>query len=223
MSDNYSVMKGRQSVYNSGETTICYEHVLYLSSGKYLLWCSCKNTTNESRRFDHWHLQLFQTEFKTKRGILRVLEFQDVDPLKIHVSTRWLSLHKCVTRTIYRWPALLSYFNSHKDGDEDGRVRRVADQLESPEMKMYFQFLEFILAPFSEFNTVFKVSLINLINYQSKKFEDLHFMTIKWIYSYYLFRLLLHELAIWGKQYPGFKGSSWEKSWKHLLLLPTLI
>lgn len=85
-----------------------------------------------------------------------------------------MSLHKCVTRTIYRWPALLSYFNSHKDGDEDGKVRRVADQLESPEMKMYFQFLEFILAPFSEFNTVFKVSLINLINYQSKNFEDLH-------------------------------------------------
>lgn len=223
MSDNYSVMKGRKNIYNSGETTICNEHVLYLSSGKYLLWCSCKITTNESRRFDHWHLQLFQTEFKTKRGILRVLEFQDVDPLKIHVSTRWLSLHKCVTRTIYRWPALLSYFNSHKDGDEDGRVKRVADQLESPEMKMYFQFLEFILAHFSEFNTVFKVSLINLINYQSKIFEDLHFMTINWIYSYYLFRLLLHELAIWGKQYPGFKGSSWEKSWKHLLLLPTLI
>lgn len=164
----------------------CYEHVLYLSSGKYLLWCSCKNTTNESRRFDHWHLQLFQTEFKTKRGILRVLEFQDVDPLKIHVSTRWLSLHKCVTRTIYRWPALLSYFNSHKDGDEDGRVKRVADQLESPEMKMYFQFLEFILAPFSEFNTVFKVSLINLINYQSKNF---------WRFTFYDNQLNLFVLS----------------------------
>lgn len=164
----------------------CYEHVLYLSSGKYLLWCSCKNTTNESRRFDHWHLQLFQTEFKTKRGILRVLEFQDVDPLKIHVSTRWLSLHKCVTRTIYRWPALLSYFNSHKDGDEDGRVKRVADQLESPEMKMYFQFLEFILAHFSEFNTVFKVSLINLINYQSKNF---------WRFTFYDNQLNLFVLS----------------------------
>lgn len=45
-------------------------------------------------------------------------------------------------------------------------------------MKMYFQFFEFILVYFSEFNIVFKVSLINLINYQLKIFEDLYFMII---------------------------------------------
>jgi hypothetical protein len=44
---------------------------------------------------------------------------------------------------------------SHKDTDKDGRV--MADQLENPEMKMYFRFLELILSPLCDFNTAFQV------------------------------------------------------------------
>lgn len=116
----------------------------------------------------------FKHSSKRKEEYKEFLKFQDVDPLKIlkHVSTWWLSLHKCVTCTIHHWPALLSYFKSHKDGDKDGRVKRVADQLENPEMKMYFQFLEVILTPLSEFSTAFQASLIKFINYQSRSFEN---------------------------------------------------
>lgn len=62
-----------------------------------------------------------------KRGILRVLEFQDVDFLKIYVSIRWLFFYKCVICIIYCWFVFFSYFNFYKDGDEDGRVKRVVD------------------------------------------------------------------------------------------------
>lgn len=184
MSDNCSVMKGRKNsvlsriqekqphVMNMG----CICHLANICCGAAVKTLPMSPEDLIIDIYSH-----FKHSSKRKEEYKEFLEFQDVDPLKIlkHVSTRWLSLHKCVTRTIHHWPALLSYFKSHKDGDKDGRVKRVADQLENPEMKMYFHFLDFILAPLSEFNTAFQVSLIKLINYQSSNFEDLQLRTIK--------------------------------------------
>jgi len=65
-----------------------------------------------------------------------------------------------VSRTLHHWPALLSYFNSHEQVEKPGKVKKIAQLLSNPEVKLYFLFLEFILAPMNEFNTAFQVSKI---------------------------------------------------------------
>ena len=55
----------------------------------------------------------------------------DVKPLKIikhvcHVSTRWLSLQKCVSRILHHWPVITSNFKNHVDVEKEGRLKRVA-------------------------------------------------------------------------------------------------
>jgi hypothetical protein len=39
-----------------------------------------------------------------------------------------------------------------------GRIKRAAQHLDSAEMKLYFNFLEFIMVPLNEFNTAFQVN-----------------------------------------------------------------
>ena len=53
---------------------------------------------------------------------------------------------------------VLSYFTNHKEVEKPGRIQRCAQHLNNPEMKLYFKFLEFILVPLNEFNTVFQAS-----------------------------------------------------------------
>lgn len=67
-----------------------------------------------------------------------------------HCTTRWLSLQK--------WPALQSYFTSQiKDVEKTGgRVKRISECLDNPEVKLYFYFLDYILGPLNEFNTLFQ-------------------------------------------------------------------
>nr|XP_034324959.1 uncharacterized protein LOC109619707 [Crassostrea gigas] len=86
------------------------------------------------------------------------LEFTDTEPIKIlkHCSTRWLSLEKCVNRLLHHWPALQSYFNSHEDVEKPGRVKRCASYLSNPEMRLYFNFISFILQPLNDFITMFQ-------------------------------------------------------------------
>ncbi|CAG2237125.1 unnamed protein product [Mytilus edulis] len=112
----------------------------------------------------------FQHSSKRMEEYKEYLSFCDVEPLKIlkHVSTRWLSLHTCITRILHHWPALKSYFNSHQDVEKEGRVKRVAKHLNNPEMMLYFQFLEFILAPLNEFNTAFQANAAKIGFFMNK-------------------------------------------------------
>uniref|UniRef100_H2ZUA5 HAT C-terminal dimerisation domain-containing protein n=1 Tax=Latimeria chalumnae TaxID=7897 RepID=H2ZUA5_LATCH len=95
-------------------------------------------------------------------------EFTNVDPLKIlkHCLTRWLSLQKCRVN-LQQWPALQAYFNSHEDMEKKGHVRKVGQLLADPEMKLYFNFLQFILAPLVSFNTAFQSEDIKLATMHS--------------------------------------------------------
>lgn len=49
-------------------------------------------------------------------------------------------------------------FCNHKDVERaGGRVKKMAELLGNPEVKLYFLFLDFILTPLNEFNTLFQV------------------------------------------------------------------
>ncbi|XP_056003345.1 uncharacterized protein LOC125662754 isoform X2 [Ostrea edulis] len=73
-----------------------------------------------------------------------------------HCSTRWLSLERCVQRTLQRWPALKSYFQSHAECEKPGRINRCMEVLISDEMWLYFAFLEFVLPILNDFNVMFQ-------------------------------------------------------------------
>ena len=45
-----------------------------------------------------------------------------------HTETRWLSMQRCVDRTLSQWAALKSYFVSEDDG-KAARVHKVSSQL----------------------------------------------------------------------------------------------
>lgn len=87
------------------------------------------------------------------------MEFTNTESMKIlkHCSTRWLSLERCVSRTLQQWPAFQSYFQSHADCKKPGSVNRCVQFLDSDEMWLYFNFLEFVLPVLSNFNVMFQV------------------------------------------------------------------
>ncbi|CAC5402734.1 unnamed protein product [Mytilus coruscus] len=84
-------------------------------------------------------------------------EFTETDPMKIikHCSTRWLSLERCVQRTLQQWPALKSYFQSHAECEKPGRINRCMQYFTSDQMWLYFAFLEFVMPILNDFNVMF--------------------------------------------------------------------
>lgn len=103
---------------------------------------------------------------KRKEEFKEFCIFTDIDFLTIlkHCSTRWLSLQRSVARTLELWPALKSYFLSHKESDKPGRVQKVAEYFASEEMHMYFMLLDYVLPSLNEFNTAFQVYIFALLH-----------------------------------------------------------
>lgn len=140
----------------------------HFNKRKHLVQIINKNKVSSSNYF----LKLFPLfivikYFSSPLSDKRVEEFKQfaaftvVESLKIqkHCTTRWLSLEKCVKRTLQQWPALQSYFASHKHVERaGGRVKKIADLLGNPEVRLYILFLDFILTPLNEFNTLFQVN-----------------------------------------------------------------
>ena len=160
-SDNCSVMKGKHNSVLSRVKEV-QPTVLDIGCICHLANLCCVNAIKkiplpvEDLLVDiYFH---FHHSSKRKEAFKEFEEFTDTEPMKIlkHCSTRWLSLSRCVRRTLLQWPALQSYFSSHEESEKPGRVKRCADGLSNPEMKLYFQFLEFIMVPMTEFNTLFQ-------------------------------------------------------------------
>ncbi|KAL3058066.1 hypothetical protein OYC64_010282 [Pagothenia borchgrevinki] len=124
-SDNVSVMTGQHRGVMS-----------YLRKGNkdiHLVGCPChlsalaaKTGGKALRRFDveDFIIDLyyqFDKSAKRKHQLREFLVVNDVIVRKIlkHVSTRWLSLNKCIERTLNLWEGLRSYILSTFDADED--------------------------------------------------------------------------------------------------------
>ncbi|XP_064093748.1 uncharacterized protein LOC135206265 isoform X1 [Macrobrachium nipponense] len=90
-------------------------------------------------------------------------EFQDfchTKPHKIlHASqTRWLSLHSAVSRILEQWQPLTLYFNNKHLEERLSTCKTIYDLLQDPSNRIYFQFLNFILPYFNNFNKLFEKS-----------------------------------------------------------------
>lgn len=62
------------------------------------------------------------TKHFTKAGVSWVSNFTDTpkEVITKHISTRWLSLQKCVDRILSHWNALQSYFNTIGEAERPG-------------------------------------------------------------------------------------------------------
>ena len=81
-----------------------------------------------------------------------------------HVSTRWLSLEKCMGRMLSQWPALQSYFNSIPEAEKGGRPQRCMDGYNSVELKLTYHFLVYALKRLNKFNILFQVTILHTKN-----------------------------------------------------------
>ena len=76
-----------------------------------------------------------------------------------HVSTRWLSLGKCLERTLKQWDSLesyfLSYFDLQDDPEADGKTNqetRLEKAFTTPLTKLHAMFVQSVMPVFDSFN-----------------------------------------------------------------------
>ena len=93
------------------------------------------------------------------------MNFKNKEDRKVinHVSTRWLSLEKCLVRTLMLWDSLESYFLSNFDLDDDpienssdekpSRKKRLVNAFKQPVSKLYAMFVQSVIPIFDSFNT----------------------------------------------------------------------
>ena len=88
-------------------------------------------------------------------------DFDGIAPVRVlkHCSTRWLSLERALSRSLFLWPALFAYFDREADRSTDkARVKRVVLSLCKVETKLYCHFVAFALRPLNAFNVAFQTS-----------------------------------------------------------------
>ena len=97
------------------------------------------------------------------------MEFNSNEIRKVikHVSTRWLSLGKCIGRTLKQWESLESYFLSYFDlqvdptekalDDQPNREKRLVKTFKDPVTKLYAMFAQLVIPIFDSFNTLLQL------------------------------------------------------------------
>ena len=90
--------------------------------------------------------------------------FANTEPHKLlkPAQTHWLSLEQCIVRVLEQWQALEEYF---KEASESSRLVSsctVYAALKNPIVKLYYQFLKFVLPKFTNFNKLFHSEMPNI-------------------------------------------------------------
>ena len=99
---------------------------------------------------DIYHWFVYSTKRKCK--LAEYADFCDQGYRKIikHVSTRWLSLEKVITRTLMQYQSLKTYFLS--ENDSTARFKRLQTAFSNPITEVYLLFLQLALQIFVNLN-----------------------------------------------------------------------
>ena len=122
-------------------------------------------------------LLTFTITFEEVQSARDFMEFNNNEVRKVikHVSTRWLSLGKCLERTLMQWDSLESYFLSYFDLQDDlkdtedekyNREKRFSNAFTNLITKLYSMFAQSIIPIFDSFNTFLQSEqpLIHVLN-----------------------------------------------------------
>ena len=112
----------------------------------------------------------FDKSAKRKEEFREFQHFTGTKELKIikHCKTRWVSLHKAVTRVLQQRSALYAYFDKESETDQSTRVLRLDQHFKSPLTRLVMLFLEFILDSLCKFNGVFQCNIPMLPSLKSE-------------------------------------------------------
>ena len=80
-----------------------------------------------------------------------------------HCETQWLFLTWSIKRILEMWEPLCSYFFSHPDVENPGKVKTIVGLLSQPPTKAWLLFLSNILAVFDKFNAFLQTSSTSTI------------------------------------------------------------
>ena len=87
--------------------------------------------------------------------------FTNTEPQKILKPSR-LSLEQRVRQLLEQWPALELYFQKSAEKDRLVTSQNIYAALTNPIIKLYFQFLSFVLPKFTNFNKLFQSQTPNI-------------------------------------------------------------
>ena len=114
----------------------------------------------------------FDYSTKRKNKLAEYADFcnQEYRQIVKHVSTRWLSLEKSVTRTLTQYASLRSYFLSEQESS--ARFKRLKDAFSDPLTEVYLLFFQASLQIFLQLNLFLRreYPLIGSMNQTMKRF-----------------------------------------------------
>ena len=124
------------------------------------------------------------------------LNNNEVRKVIYHISTRWLSLGKCLERTLIQWYPLKSYFMSNFNLDDDptendpdeksSREKRLINAFKQPVSKLYAMFVQSVTPILDSFNTFLQAEETLIID----SYTVLHHSTLR------LYRSLLSTFIL---------------------------
>lgn len=142
------IMMKNNQVFFSG----CQCHIIHNTSA------AASKSLNDVTGFDVEDLMVdiyYWFHYSTKRKVMlsEYAEFCDQDYRKIlkHVSTRWLSLEKAITRVLKQYVSLKAYFLS-EDGESQARFNRIKQAFSDPMTEVYLLFYQSALQSFINAN-----------------------------------------------------------------------
>lgn len=96
----------------------------------------------------------FHQSYKRQNEFTQFQNFVAVKPHKMlqPSHTRWLSLHSVVKRILEQYNALLLYFTDMHLNHKVSIAESILKRLKDPSIKLYYQFLDFVLAFFKTLN-----------------------------------------------------------------------
>ncbi|RXG59361.1 hypothetical protein Avbf_12032 [Armadillidium vulgare] len=104
-------------------------------------------------------------------------EFQDFAEVEDHQIlgvgiTRWLSFFPAVQRILKQWDALLLFFTDMCSGERTHAAEQIYQTLSDPFMKLYYEFLEWILPKVTIMNELFQSSRVIVTSLHEKMEES---------------------------------------------------
>jgi hypothetical protein len=108
----------------------------------------------------HKILQPYQTRHVSDQGI-----YDDLTNCLL-IYFRWFTLVSIVTRMLEQWPALQLYFNEQWLELKLVAAERIHQWLNDPFMKLYYQFLEWVLPKITRLNELFQTKKVIITKLQ---------------------------------------------------------
>lgn len=157
MGANNSVMTRFQTACPGIYISKCICHSLHIcaSNASKMLPRQCEDLVKDIYNF-------FKQSAKRKSMFAK---FQEIENIQIYqilhpAQTRWLSFQPAVNRILEQWDALHPFFVEFNNKESFERAERIFIPLSDLNMKMYYQFLNWVLPKFDALNALKYVAFL---------------------------------------------------------------